>query len=412
MHSNARDIVVFTGVSHAIIHTYELSIPILVVIWLLEFPVTTATLGIVVTVGYGLFGIGALPGGVLADRFSARTLIIAGLGGMGLSFLALSFAESVLTIAIALGGWGIAASVYHPAALSLISTGVRDRGTGFAYHGMAGNAGIALGPLLTASLLILFDWQTVTRLLVIPTIGVIGYALTTDFDEMAAVNTDDERATDRSISLSGFVADSRALFTVGFLLALGIVMMNGLFYRGTLTFLPEVLGEFLPPMGDLIQPSGEGSPVAEAFDTSSYLYAVLLTVGIGGQYVGGKLSDRLAPTRGLTVVFGSLVVIAIGFVPAARAGLPSLLLVSGLLGFFLFALQPLYQATIAEYTPPDGRGVSYGYTYLVSFGVGAAGAAIAGVLLSTFDVLGTLLTLSAFPAVGVVFSVLLSRWDD
>jgi hypothetical protein len=39
MNENARSVVLFTGLSHAIVHTFELSIPILVVIWLLEFPV-------------------------------------------------------------------------------------------------------------------------------------------------------------------------------------------------------------------------------------------------------------------------------------------------------------------------------------------------------------------------------------
>ncbi len=54
---------------------------------------------------------------------------------------------------------------------------------------------------------------------------------------------------------------------------------------------------------------------------------------------------------------------------------------SGGLGFVLFLVQPLYQATVAEYTPPDTRGLSYGYTYLAVFGIGAAGAALSGGLL-------------------------------
>jgi len=174
MNDNSRSIVLFTGISHAIVHTYELSIPILVAIWLVEFPVTTATLGVVVSIGYALFGIGALPGGVLADRYGSRTLIVWCLTGMGLSFLLLSFATGMLTIAIALAAWGVAASVYHPSGLSLLSTGVSNRGSGFAYHGMTGNIGIAFGPLLTALLLLTFDWRMATRLLVIPTVVAIG----------------------------------------------------------------------------------------------------------------------------------------------------------------------------------------------------------------------------------------------
>ncbi len=408
MDGNSRSVVAFTGVSHALVHTYELSIPILVVIWLTEFPVSTAALGAAVAAGYGLFGAGALPGGVLADRIGSRTVILACLVGMGLSFLLLSFAGGLATVAVALGAWGVAASVYHPSGLSLISTGVEERGTGFAYHGMAGNVGIALGPLVTALLLLAFDWRVVTRLLVLPALLAAAYAVTAEFDERAAVGTDGGRVEDAPAgSLSAVVADSRALFTVGFSLAIGVVMMNGLFYRGILTFLPDVLAGVLPSVGGVVFPPD--SPLAEEFSLSSYVYVGLLAVGIGGQYAGGKASDRVAPTTGLVVVLLGLVGVAAGFVPAARAGLPTLLLVSVALGVLLFALQPLYQATIAEYSPADGRGLSYGYTYLASFGVGAAGAAVSGYLLSVVAVDGAFLALGAFPAAGACLALALRR---
>jgi len=413
MNDNDRSIVAFAMLAHATVHTYELSIPIFVVIWLQEFSVTTALLGTVVAVGYALFGIGALPGGILADRLGAKTLVVACLLGMGGSFLLLGFAPGVPTIALALGLWGVAASVYHPAGLSLLSTGVDERGTGFAYHGMAGNVGIAFGPLVTALLLLAFDWQTVAWLLVVPAVLAVGYAVTAEFDEMAAVSTDggedsagDDAAND---GLGGFLTDSRALFTAGFALAIAVVLMNGIFYRGVLTFLPDVLGNFLPPITDYVQLFEPGSAMAEEFDLASYVYVGLLTVGIGGQYVGGKLTDRVPVTRGLLSVFAGLVVVAVLFVPAAQAGLVPLLAVSAVLGFLLFAIQPLYQATIAEYSPPDDRGLSYGFTYLANFGVGAAGAALAGVLLSAVGTDGTFLALAAFPAVGAAFAVALSR---
>jgi predicted MFS family arabinose efflux permease len=149
--------------------------------------------------------------------------------------------------------------------------------------------------------------------------------------------------------------------------------------------------------------------MAEEFTLSSYLYVGLLTIGIGGQYVGGKITDTFSPTRGLAIVFGSLMVVTVAFVPAANGALPTLLLVSGLLGFLLFALQPLYQATIADTSPPDGRGLSYGYTYLASFGIGALGAAISGYLLSVVAVDGTFLALAVFPAIGCMFAIALYR---
>ncbi|PSP95159.1 MFS transporter [Halobacteriales archaeon QS_4_62_28] len=419
MNDNDRSIVGFTMLAHATVHTYELSVPVFVVIWLRQFSVTTALLGTVVAVGYAFFGIGALPGGVLADRVGARRLVIACLLGMGGAFVLLGLAPGVATIALALGLWGIAASVYHPAGLSLLSTGVDERGTGFAYHGMAGNVGIAFGPLVTALLLLAFDWRTAAWLLVVPAVLAVAYALTAEFDETAAVGTDGDgreqtdggEHTGRSGDAS-FLADSRALCTTGLVLALLIVMMNGLFYRGILTFLPDVLGEFLPPITDYVHLFEPGSPMAEEFDLASYIYAGLLTVGIGGQYVGGKLTDRIPTTTGLVAVFATLAVVAVLFVPAARAGLGPLLAISAALGFTLFAIQPLYQATIAEYSPPDDRGLSYGFTYLTNFGIGAAGAALSGLLLSAVGTDGTFLGLAAFPVVGAGLALALARIDS
>ncbi|MFC6771832.1 MFS transporter, partial [Halorubrum pallidum] len=72
MDSAERRIVAFTAGAHGLVHTYELSIPILITVWIAEFSTTAAALGGIVTVGYGLFGVGALPGGILVDRFGSK----------------------------------------------------------------------------------------------------------------------------------------------------------------------------------------------------------------------------------------------------------------------------------------------------------------------------------------------------
>jgi MFS family permease len=407
---NDRAITGFVMAGHGLVHTYELSIPILLTVWLVEFPVTSATLGTVVAVGYGLFGVGALPAGVLVDRFGSRALIVACTLGMGVAFLLLAVLPGVAGITVALAVWGIAASVYHPAGLTLISKGIEERGAAFAYHGMAGNAGIVAGPFLTAVLLLAVEWQVAVAVLAVPALVASAVGLRVEFDEtaaLAATDGGDAPATDID-SLSEFLSASRGVFTVGFLAVFALVMFNGLYYRGMLTFLPDLLSGFLDPLfgaSEEVGPVSNG-PVASEFDLSRYLYAGLLAVGIGGQYVGGRLTDAMAPERGLAAMAGALVVIALLFVPASES-LPALFAVSVALGFTLFGMQPLSQATIAKFSPPDHRGLSFGYTYLAIFGIGALGASITGAVLTYGSTQLLFVVLACFEAAALALGLFL-----
>jgi len=433
MNGNDRSIVGLVMLAHGMVHTYELSIPIFVSIWLAEFDVlriagvevavTQATLGLLVTAGYALFGLGALPGGVVVDRIGSRRLIAACLFGMGGAFLLLGTASSLLVVGLALLLWGAAASVYHPAGLTLISKGVSERGTGFAYHGMAGNLGIGLGPLVTAVLLLLFDWTTVALILAVPAAVAGLYAVRAEFDETAAVeggqpSVDDGVATDGGSdtrtesgvnSFGEFVTASRHLFVGAFAVVFLIVMANGLYYRGVLTFLPDLLSGlpgFDPVALSTLVPGLDGDRM---LNPERYFYAGLLLVGVAGQYVGGKLTDRLSPEYGIAAVFAVLAALALAFLPVAAMGLGPLLVFGALFGMTLFAAQPLYQAAVADYTPPGQRGLSYGYTYLGTFGVGALGGALAGAILTYADAGALFVTLAGLAVVASACALGLSR---
>ncbi len=388
-------------IGHGLVHTYELSIPIFMTVWLSSFGVTEATLGAVVGAGYVLFGVGALPGGILTDRVGARRLIAACLGGMGGAFVLLGMAPGLWTVCAALLIWGAAASVYHPAALALISTGMQQRGRGLAWHGIAGNVGIAGGPLLTALLLLAFDWHTVALLLALPAAAATLVALRASFDETAAVDDAPDAASETHQSpdgLTGLWTRSAGLFTPAFLIVFGAAALSGLYYRGVLTFLPDLL----TPLVTIDLPIDVGA--------GRYVYAGLLTVGILGQYVGGRLTERMRTDLGLAGAFAGLAVVALVFLPVAGLGTTGLLGASAVLGFTLFVIQPLYQATVAEYSPADARGLSYGYTYLAVFGVGALGASLAGALLQyagpplLFSVLAGIAALGALLSAGLAVS--------
>jgi MFS family permease len=186
-------------------------------------------------------------------------------------------------------------------------------------------------------------------------------------------------------------------------------MVSGLYYRGILTFLPNVLEPypaFEPiPLTALLPATvtdalGIPADSARSLNPEQYFYSGLLIVGVLGQYLGGKLIDRVRVEYGLAAGFGLLVVLALVFLPAATAGIGPLLLVGAVLGAALFFVQPFYQATVAEYSPPGTRGLSYGFTYLGVFGVGALGGTIAGVILTYATPAVLFATLAGFATVG------------
>ena len=67
---------------------------------------------------------------------------------------------------------------------------MEKRGSVFAYHGMAENIDISMGPLVTILLLLVLDWRVVVALLTIPAVLAVAYALRVDIDERAAVAVD------------------------------------------------------------------------------------------------------------------------------------------------------------------------------------------------------------------------------
>ncbi|WP_049910740.1 MFS transporter [Halorubrum coriense] len=421
MDAAERRIVGFTAGSHGLVHTYELSIPILLTVWVGEFSTTAAALGVVVTVGYGLFGVGALPGGILVDRFGSKPLILACLAGMAGSFLLVSLAPTLPVLAAAVACWGLAASVYHPAGLSLLSKSVDERGTAFGYHGIGGNLGIALGPLATAVLLLAFDWRLVTAALALPAVAVAAYGVTVDVDEgdSGDADADGADAADESpngssdgrkggVSLASITADTRLLIAGGFLIVFAFVTFSGLYYRTFLTFLPDLLGDVLGGLVDIriVDPD---SPYADQFDVGRYLYVAVLTVGVFGQYLGGRIADRVPPERGLTALMTILAALALLFVPATGA-VATFVAVSLALGVALFTVQPLSQATVAAYSPSEARGLSFGYTYSGIFGIGALGSTLAGTILTRAGPRELFVVLAVIAALGALSATAVSRF--
>ncbi len=71
--------------------------------------------------GYFIFGLGGLPVGLLADRLKARWVVVTCVLGLGPALMLVALAEPGRQLILALAVVGLFASLYHPAALGLLS---------------------------------------------------------------------------------------------------------------------------------------------------------------------------------------------------------------------------------------------------------------------------------------------------
>ncbi|MFB6154298.1 MAG: MFS transporter [Haloferacaceae archaeon] len=380
---NDRHLLRYTTTAHALCHAVMLSIPLLVPIWLVEFSVTRYELGLLVTLMTGLFGVTALPAGVLSDRVGADRLIALFLFATGTALALTPLVSGVPSLAVVVALVGAGAGLYHSPALSLVSRDADEPSKGFAYHGLGANFGIGLGPLVLTLGLAFTGWRTLLPLLggVLVLFGLL----------FVRRGPDDDPGKSEA---SGSVRTQLGSFVTPLFAAIVFVyVFGGLYYRGTLTFLPDFLNaaSSLPAL----------TPFGQTIEPGRWVYSVVLLVGSVGQIAGGNLGERFGPEPVLAAVF-----------VATSAALAALSLASGggvlaagiAFGALLFTLPPLQSALVAKYIPTASRGVGFGLVFALNFGVGAFGASLAGWIVTNgtyarlFQVLA-LLPLGAFAAV-------------
>jgi len=145
------------GLVHGTSHFFHLLLPPLFPWFIREFGLNYAELGLVVSVFFVISGVGQALSGVLVDRVGARPVLFAALGCFVVASLAAASAHgySGLLLASALAGLGNAP--FHPVDFTILNRRIAPSRLGHAYsvHGLCGNLGWAVSPLVSAGLLAL-----------------------------------------------------------------------------------------------------------------------------------------------------------------------------------------------------------------------------------------------------------------
>jgi len=384
MNPTERRLIGHIAAAHATAHAIELSYAILLTRIQEDFGTRDVVMGAIATIFGWAFGTTAIPAGFLTDRLGSRQVLVYAFGG---SAVMVGLAQNGWWLAAGLAGLGLTSGLYHPAGLSAMAQGVRQRGMALGLHGVAGNLGQALWPLLLTgtpvSLAIVFDWR----------FGFFGVAgLSTVLAVFLArahlpVHGESEvlSAEELAEPPAEHKSHPRNLLTP-LLLTYAAFVLSGIVYRGVITYLPKHLEEMV------------------SHDFGGSFVSVALVLGATGQFVGGSISQRVRLER-VAPVTSAMAVPAL--ILTAIVGGPALVVVSSAFVFFYFASQPVFTGLIADYSPPGAVGRSYGVSFFAGFGLGSLGGVIAGALVDTWDTQAAFLGLTVFMALVVGLSITL-----
>lgn len=399
--SMERRVIASAALAHGMTHTLELTFAALLLRIGSEFGASLTTLGSVAFAGTLTFGVAALPAGYLSDRFGPRAVISGAMGAAAVCALLVAASPSLPVLAMALAMLGAAIGLYHPPGTAMVSTVFERRGRAFAIHGIAGNVGISLAPLIATGLALLIDWRAAYVMLAVLAAGVALLVRAVAPDRLEAARRSRE-ASQAAVAQAAAHAQGtarrrstppleRSWVAPPLLLVYAATIGTGFVYRGALTFLPTHLEQHLG-----LAFFG-WTPQAIAGAMSS----LVLFAAVFGQIAGGMLSDRM-PLERVAVPIVLLLVPALALVSASSGVV--LLLAAAMFGLVNFAQQPVFNGLVADYAPAGAAGRAFGISFFLSFGVGSSAAWFAGAIAERW---GTGATFAMLAGIAVVLSVVI-----
>jgi MFS family permease len=375
-------------IGHSLTHWYPATFYLLLPLIGNELGLSYSQIGLVITCQYIAAAVANVPGGVLVDTIGRKGLLMAvSLFWVGFPYLLIGFSQGypMLLVCVALVGFGN--SLWHPTAIPTLGQRYPDRkGLVLSLHGMGGNVGDAVAPVVVGAALAVFTWREVVVMNVLP--GLVVALLMFAFLGTLKLGS---RKTE-SQSLAQYRAGLRDLFRSRAL----ILLSTGSTFRSMtqtalLTFLPVYLAH---DMGY--------SPVW----VGACLFA-LQAAGFAAAPIAGHLSDRMGRKN---IALSSMATTALVLVAMALSGgSPLFVALVAVLGFFLYALRPVIQAWMLETTPKNMGGSSIG----ILFGAQALGAAVgpllAGMVADRHGLLATFYFLAATIVIANLFVLFIPK---
>jgi len=381
---------------HSLTHWYPATFYLLLPIIGNELGLTFSQIGLIMTCQYLAGALANVPGGVLVDTVGRKGLLMAiSLFWVGFPYLLMSFTHSYLMLLACVALVGVGNSLWHPTAIPTLARRYPERkGLVLSLHGMGGNAGDAIAPLVVGALLAVLSWREVVVLNVMPGL-VISLLLLVMLGTLELGGKKAAAIDDAPQSLADYGRGLRQLFRNR---SLVLLSTSGAFRSMTqnalLTFLPLFLAREMGYSPFLIGAS---------------MFA-LQAAGLLASPVAGHLSDRLGRR---SVMMTSMAMTAAVLLFMAVAGKSqAFVFFIAVLGFFLYAIRPVIQAWLIETTPKNMGGSSIG----ILFGAQSLGASVApligGVIADRYGLSATFYFLAGTIVCANLFIALMPRGES
>lgn len=357
MERNERRVITYTATCHGLVHILELTYGAVLISITREFGPSLFVLGLLANLSGFAFGATALPSGFLSDKLGERRLLLFCCLGIGTASVAAGLSPNIPVLGATLTFLGLALGIYHPVGTAYVAKVATGRGLAFGYLGIGGNLGVAAGPFLAGAIASLLGWRASYLVFAIPS-----FLLAAMFYSFPDTDTAHTPQPDDPATLSKTLTTPMVLPLV---LVFTIAVLNGFIYRGAVTFLPLYLGERVSiTFLDL-----DRQLLAGSFTT------IALIFGVGGQFLGGYLSDRRRRET-LAVVVTTITPLFLMAIAGSHG--VTLMAAATIFAFFHFMGQPIFNSLVADYSPATRHGQSYGIYFFFTFGLGSFSASILG----------------------------------
>ena len=334
-------IIGLVGTAHAFSHFFQLALAPLFPLLRVEFDVSWTVLGLLVGVFYAASGVTQFAAGFAVDRAGARPVLLSGLALLACGTILASLAPGAYWLFPIVALMGVGNGVFHPADFAILNANVAPRRLGYAYstHGIGGNLGYALSPIVSFSIASVYGWRAA-----LATMGVMGLVALGVLASQRRLLTSHQAGDAHGTSLRGTL---QLFLQPAIALCFCYFVAQTMASVGLQTFLPAALNAgFAVPLG------------LATSAVTAYLLGGTAGIAAGGFFATRTARhDRIAAT-GLLFGASLLALVAADLVPLAMI-VPLFVVV----GFAMGSTGPSRDLIVRNATPKGASGRVYGFVY-------------------------------------------------